>query len=60
MSLHYPAVAIVGAIGAAGTELIACLQERRFPLRSLRLFASERSAGRTLAFRAMAACRSRC
>lgn len=46
-----PSVAIVGATGAVGTELIACLQERQFPLRSLRLFASERSAGRTLAFR---------
>jgi aspartate-semialdehyde dehydrogenase len=51
MSLNDPVVAVVGATGAVGTELIACLEERRFPLRALRLFASERSAGRTLAFR---------
>ena len=51
MPLQNPRVAIVGATGAVGTELIACLQERKFPLSSLRLFASERSAGRTLAFR---------
>ncbi len=51
MSLNHPAVAIAGATGAVGTELIACLEERDFPLRSLRLFASERSAGRTLVFR---------
>ena len=51
MPLQNPNVAIVGATGAVGTELIACLQERNFPLSSLRLFASERSAGRTLAFR---------
>jgi aspartate-semialdehyde dehydrogenase len=37
--------------GAVGTESIACLEERNFPLRSRRLFASERSAGQVLAFR---------
>src|SRR5580658_681748 len=46
-----PAVAIVGATGAVGTELIACLEQRGFPLRSLRLYASSRSAGRRLMFR---------
>jgi aspartate-semialdehyde dehydrogenase len=46
-----PVVAIVGATGAVGVELIRCLQERRFPLAELRLFASSRSAGRTLGFR---------
>jgi aspartate-semialdehyde dehydrogenase len=51
MSLNNPAVAIVGATGAVGTELIACLEQRTFPLRSLRLFASGRSAGRRLMFR---------
>src|SRR5580704_9625339 len=40
-----PAVAIIGATGAVGTELIACLEQRAFPLRSLRLYASSRSAG---------------
>ncbi|HWF98952.1 MAG TPA: aspartate-semialdehyde dehydrogenase [Steroidobacteraceae bacterium] len=45
-----PVVAIVGATGAVGIELIRCLEERRFPLAELRLFASARSAGKTLAF----------
>ena len=49
-----PVVAIVGATGAVGVELIRCLQERRFPLAELRLFASARSAGRTLEFRGAA------
>jgi aspartate-semialdehyde dehydrogenase len=49
-NLATPAVAVVGATGAVGMELIRCLEERRFPLSSLRLFASARSAGRTLAF----------
>ena len=44
-------VAIVGATGAVGREIIACLEKRHFPAASLRLFASERSSGRTLAFR---------
>lgn len=44
-------VAIVGATGAVGVELIRCLEERRFPLSELRLFASARSAGRQLPFR---------
>jgi aspartate-semialdehyde dehydrogenase len=44
-------VAIVGATGAVGVELIRCLEERAFPLAELRLFASARSAGKTLNFR---------
>jgi aspartate-semialdehyde dehydrogenase len=51
MSLNNPSVAIVGATGAVGTELIACLEQREFPLRDLRLYASARSAGRRLVFR---------
>ena len=51
MSLSLPAVAVVGATGAVGAELIACLEQRRFPLRRLRLFASARSAGRRLPYR---------
>ena len=43
-----PTVAVVGATGAVGEELLALLAERRFPARSLRLFASARSAGRKL------------
>ena len=46
-----PVVAIAGATGAVGIELIRCLEERRFPLSELRLFASARSAGKTLSFR---------
>jgi aspartate-semialdehyde dehydrogenase len=46
-----PVVAIVGATGAVGVELIHCLEARRFPLSELRLFASARSAGKTLNFR---------
>jgi aspartate-semialdehyde dehydrogenase len=46
-----PVVAIVGATGAVGVELIRCLEERRFPLSKLRLFASARSAGKTMTFR---------
>jgi aspartate-semialdehyde dehydrogenase len=46
-----PVVAIVGATGAVGVELIRCLETRRFPLAELRLYASARSAGRTLEYR---------
>ncbi len=49
--LSSPVVAIVGATGAVGVELIRCLEQRRFPLASLKLFASARSAGKTLEFR---------
>ena len=45
-----PSVAIVGATGAVGVELLRCLEARGFPLRALRLLASPRSAGRTLPF----------
>jgi aspartate-semialdehyde dehydrogenase len=43
-------VAIVGATGAVGQEFLALLAERSFPLASLRLFASGRSAGRVRTF----------
>ena len=46
-----PVVAIVGATGAVGLELIRCLENRNFPLGALRLLASARSAGRELPFR---------
>ena len=45
-----PVVAVVGATGAVGVELMQCLEQRRFPLSNLRLFASARSAGKTLPF----------
>ncbi len=44
-------VAIVGATGAVGTEFLGILDERRFPLTALALYASPRSAGRSLPFR---------
>ncbi len=44
-------VAVVGATGAVGNEMILTLQQRGFPIDSLRLFASERSEGRELEFR---------
>ncbi len=43
-------VAVVGATGAVGNEMIAVLEERKFPVEKLRLFASERSEGKTLQF----------
>ncbi len=44
-------VAIVGGTGAVGQELLALLDERGFALDGLRVFASPRSAGRTVEFR---------
>ena len=46
-----PVVAVVGATGAVGVELMQCLEQRKFPLSKLRLFASARSAGKTLPFK---------
>lgn len=43
-------MAIVGATGAVGNEMIEVLQERNFPVGTLRLFASERSTGVRLSF----------
>ncbi len=44
-------VAVVGATGAVGNEMIAVLEERNFPVSELRLFASERSEGVKLKFK---------
>jgi aspartate-semialdehyde dehydrogenase len=43
-------VAVVGATGAVGNEMISILESRHFPVEELRLFASERSEGKTLPF----------
>lgn len=43
-------VAVVGATGAVGTEIIEILAERKFPVGELRLLASARSAGGSVAF----------
>jgi len=44
-------VAVVGATGLVGRKMIQVLEERNFPVKSLRLLASERSAGKMLTFR---------
>ena len=43
-------VAILGATGAVGTEILALLEERNFPIGKLKLLASERSAGKSIRF----------
>lgn len=44
-------VAIVGATGAVGQEFLALLEQRNFPLTTLHLYASPRSAGKIMTFR---------
>jgi aspartate-semialdehyde dehydrogenase len=44
-------IAIVGATGAVGVEILRVLERRNFPVASLKLLASARSAGKTLAFK---------
>src|SRR5438552_3333517 len=43
-------VAIVGATGAVGQEFLNVLAERKFPIKSLKLLASARSAGKQVQF----------
>ncbi len=43
-------VAVVGASGAVGQEFLQVLEQRRFPITELRLFGSERSAGKSASF----------
>ncbi len=43
-------VAVVGATGAVGREMLTVLEERGFPIAELRLMASSRSAGTTIEF----------
>ena len=53
MTEYFPArpnVGVVGATGLVGTMMLELLAERSFPLASLRLFASARSAGSRIAF----------
>ena len=45
-----PHVAVVGATGAVGVEMLNVLERRRFPVGRLTLLASARSAGKTLPF----------
>jgi aspartate-semialdehyde dehydrogenase len=57
MSVHANAqheglrLAVVGATGAVGREIVKCLERRSFPLRALKLLASARSAGMTIDFK---------
>ncbi len=44
-------LAIVGATGAVGQEMLKVLERRDFPIKKLRCFASKRSAGKTVDFR---------
>jgi aspartate-semialdehyde dehydrogenase len=43
-------VAVVGVTGAAGQTTLRILEERKFPVRELRVYASERSVGKTVGF----------
>ncbi len=43
-------VAVMGATGVVGQEMVSVLEERQFPISKLSLFASERSAGMTVSF----------
>lgn len=49
MSTSYN-VAIVGATGAVGVEMIKTLEKRRFPVKNLKLLASSRSVGKKLRY----------
>jgi aspartate-semialdehyde dehydrogenase len=41
-------IGIVGATGAVGEEILAVMEKRNFPCRSLKLFASEKSSGKVI------------
>jgi aspartate-semialdehyde dehydrogenase len=43
-------LAIVGATGLVGSEFLKILEQRNFPINTLRLYASDRSAGKKLMF----------
>ncbi len=44
-------VAVAGATGAVGNEMITTLEQRNFPVKKLKLLASSRSVGKTITFR---------
>jgi len=45
-----PVIAIVGATGAVGVEILSCIEKRKFPYSEIRALASARSAGKQLPF----------
>lgn len=51
MSGKKVSVAVAGATGAVGNQMIACLEEREFPLSGIKFLASHRSVGRKLRFK---------
>jgi aspartate-semialdehyde dehydrogenase len=44
-------VAVAGATGAVGNQMITCIEERNFPVKEITFLASSRSAGKKLKFR---------
>lgn len=44
-------VAVAGATGAVGNQMVACLEERDFPVKTLKLLATAKSVGRKLRFK---------
>jgi aspartate-semialdehyde dehydrogenase len=51
MSVRKFNIAVAGATGAVGNQMIACLEERSFPIEKIKLLASARSVGRKLDFK---------
>jgi len=49
--LKYYKVAVLGATGLVGREMIKILEERNFPIKQLKLLASNRSAGKKISFK---------
>src|SRR5699024_12555919 len=43
-------VAVVGATGAVGEKILSILQDKQFPIKSLKLLSSKRSAGKKIMF----------
>ncbi|ABW68024.1 aspartate-semialdehyde dehydrogenase [Desulfosudis oleivorans] len=44
-------VAVAGATGVVGGQMLACLEERNFPIKSIKMLASSRSVGKKLRFK---------
>lgn len=44
-------IAVAGATGAVGNQMITCLEDRNFPVKSIKFLASQRSVGRKLRFK---------